>query len=175
MRPLTSRGHLPKKSTSQNTAQSGRTRVGVISDTHSLLRPEVITALTGVDKILHAGDVGSSEVLESLSKISPVVAVRGNNDKGEWAEMLPDWEVVQIGEISIYMLHNLNEIDLSPAASGFQVVVSGHSHQPSVENLRGVIYLNPGSAGPKRFKLPVALAFLEIVGQQVEVELLELD
>jgi len=147
--------------------------VGVISDTHGLVRPEAIDALRGVDVILHAGDIGGADVLETLSGIAPVVAVRGNNDKGEWAESLTDWEVVEIGAISIYMLHNLNKIDINPAGL-FQIVVSGHSHKPSVEEKRDVLYVNPGSAGPRRFKLPVSLAKLRLHDQTVHAELVEL-
>jgi len=148
-------------------------RIGVISDTHGLVRPEVIAALRGVDMILHAGDIGASHVLETLNEIPPVVAVRGNNDKGEWAEALSDWEVVEIGSVSIYMLHNLNEIDISPSG-GFQVVVSGHSHEPSIANRRGVLYVNPGSAGPRRFSLPVSVAELRVAGDKVSADLIEL-
>jgi len=149
-------------------------RIGVISDTHALLRPEAIAALKGVDMILHAGDIGNQQVLDTLNKIAPVVAVRGNNDKGEWAQQLPDWEVVEAGEISIYMLHNLKEIDISPAGAGFQVVVAGHSHQPSITEQRGVLYVNPGSAGPRRFKLPVTVAHLEIVNEKIDARLIDL-
>jgi putative phosphoesterase len=148
--------------------------VGIISDTHGLVRPEAIAALRGVDMILHAGDVGASQVLKTLNEIAPVVAVRGNNDKGEWAEALPDWEVVEIGSVSIYMLHDLKEIDISPSGAGFQVVVSGHSHKPSLEDRRGVLYVNPGSAGPRRFSLPVSIAELRVAGDRVSADLIEL-
>ena len=148
--------------------------IGIISDTHGLVRPEAVAALQGVDLILHAGDVGGPEVLETLKGIAPVVAVRGNNDKGEWATQLPDWEVTEVGSIFIYMLHNLNEIDLSPAAAGFQVVVSGHSHKASVEERKGVLYVNPGSAGPRRFKLPVTIARLRVNAGIFAAEIVEL-
>lgn len=148
--------------------------VGVISDTHGLVRPQAIEALRGVELILHAGDVGNPGVLEALNGIAPVVAVRGNNDKGEWAEELPDWEVVEIGEVSVYMLHDLKEIDISPSGAGFQVVVSGHSHKPSVEERRGVLYVNPGSAGPRRFSLPVSIARLRVKGEAVNAQVIEL-
>jgi len=148
--------------------------IGIISDTHGLVRPEAIASLRGVDMILHAGDIGASQVLETLSEIAPVVAVRGNNDKGEWAEGLPDWEVVEIGSVSIYMLHDLKEIDISPSGAGFQVVVSGHSHKPSLEDRRGVLYVNPGSAGPRRFSLPVSIAELRVVDDKVSAALIEL-
>jgi len=147
--------------------------IGVISDTHGLVRPEAIEALAGVDMILHAGDIGDSAVLDILRDIAPVVAVRGNNDKGEWSSSLPDWEVVEIGPVSIYMLHNLKEIDISPAGN-FQVVVSGHSHKPTIEEKRGVLYVNPGSAGPRRFDLPISVAHLKIEGGTVNATLIEL-
>jgi putative phosphoesterase len=148
--------------------------IGVISDTHGLLRPEAVEALRGVDLILHAGDVGSSEVLETLKGIAPVVAVRGNNDRGHWADDLPQWEVAEVGSISIYMIHDVKEIDLDPAAAGFQVVVSGHSHKPSVEERKGVLYVNPGSVGPRRFSLPVTIARLKVCGEAVIAEVVEL-
>ena len=153
--------------------KTARRLVGVISDTHGLVRPEAIEALAGVDMILHAGDVGKQEVLDKLNEIAPVVAVRGNNDKGEWAESLADWEVVEIGDVSIYMLHDVKEMEISPAGS-FQVVVSGHSHKPSVEERRGVLYVNPGSAGPRRFTLPVSVAHLHIVGERIQAKIVEL-
>jgi len=148
--------------------------IGVISDTHGLLRPETVEALRGVELILHAGDVGSPEVLDSLKGIAPVVAVRGNNDKGTWAEGLPLWEVAEVGAVFIYMIHDVKEIDLNPTAAGFQVVVSGHSHKPSVEERKGVLYVNPGSAGPRRFKLPISVARLTVSGETVSAEVVEL-
>ena len=148
--------------------------IGVISDTHGLLRPEALEALKGVDLILHAGDIGNSQVLEALQSIAPVMAVRGNNDRGEWAAELPEWEVVEVGAVNVYMLHDVKEINLNPAAEGFQVVVSGHSHKPSVEERKGVLYVNPGSAGPRRFRLPVSVARLRINGESVIAELVEL-
>jgi len=153
--------------------KAARKLIGVISDTHGLVRPKAIEALEGVDMILHAGDVGNQEVLDTLNEIAPVVAVRGNNDKGEWAESLPDWEVVEIGNVSIYMLHDVKEIDISPAGT-FQVVVSGHSHKPAIEERRGVLYVNPGSAGPRRFTLPVSVAHLRVVGEKVKANIIEL-
>jgi uncharacterized protein len=147
--------------------------IGVISDTHGLVRPQAMEALAGVDMILHAGDVGSPAVLDTLREIAPVVAVRGNNDKGEWAESLASWEVVEVGTVSIYMLHDLKEIDISPAGT-FHVVVSGHSHKPLIEERRGVLYVNPGSAGPRRFTLPISVAHLRVEGSAVNATLIEL-
>lgn len=147
--------------------------IGVISDTHGLVRPQALEALAGVEMILHAGDIGNAAVLDTLRDVAPVVAVRGNNDKGDWAESLAEWEVVEVGDVSIYMLHNLNEIDITPAGT-FQVVVSGHSHKPAVEERRGVLYLNPGSAGPRRFKLPICLAHLTVEGNTVIAKLIDL-
>ena len=152
---------------------SGKKLIGVISDTHGLVRPQAVDALAGVEMILHAGDVGDSEVLDALRDVAPVVAVRGNNDKGEWTNSLPDWEVVEIGPVSIYMLHNLKEIEISPVGT-FQVVISGHSHKPVVEEKRGVLYVNPGSAGPRRFDLPISVAHLIIEGSTVNAKLIEL-
>ena len=148
--------------------------IGIISDTHGLVRPQALEALKGVDMILHAGDIGNQDVLDSLNELAPVVAVRGNNDKAEWARSLPDWEVVEVGNVSIYMLHNVKEIDISPSGAGFQVVVSGHSHKPVVEDQRGVLYINPGSAGPRRFTLPVSLAHLHILGEKLQAKVIEL-
>jgi len=156
-----------------NKQRTQKKLIGVISDTHGLVRPEAVEALSGVDMILHAGDIGNAAVLDKLGEIAPVVAVRGNNDKGEWAESLPEWEVVEIGAVSIYMLHDLKEIDITPAGA-FQVVVSGHSHKPVVEERRGVLYLNPGSAGPRRFTLPVSLAHLRVEGSAMQAKLIEL-
>jgi len=134
--------------------------IGVISDTHSLLRPEALEALRGSDHIIHAGDVGSPQILEKLTTIAPVAAVRGNIDKGAWSHKLPETEVLELGGISIYVLHDLAQLDLKPKAAGIAVVVSGHSHIPKQETRDGVLYFNPGSAGPRRFKLPVSVGKL---------------
>jgi len=149
-------------------------RVGLISDTHGLLRPEAIAFLRGSDFIVHAGDIGDANVLNELRALAPVTAVRGNNDKGAWAEAISETEVLQIGDVFIYVLHNLAELDLDPVAAGFQVVVSGHSHHPLVEERDGVLYVNPGSSGPRRFKLPIAVAELEVSGHSVKAKLVEL-
>jgi putative phosphoesterase len=148
--------------------------VGVISDTHGLLRPAAAEALKGVEMILHAGDVGGPHVLEALADIAPVVAVRGNNDRGEWAEALPLRQVVSAGAVRLLMLHDLKELDVNPASEGFGVVISGHSHKPSAVEREGVLYLNPGSAGPRRFRLPVTLARLRIRGGAASAELVDL-
>lgn len=152
----------------------GELLIGVISDTHGLVRPEAAAALSGVDMILHAGDIGKPEVLDELTSIAPITAIRGNIDKGEWAERLPEWEVIEAGGVSIYMLHDLNEIDLVPESAGFRVVVSGHSHKPAAEERRGVLYLNPGSAGPRRFSLPVCLAHLRVAEGRVSADIIKL-
>ena len=136
--------------------------VGVISDTHGLLRPEAVEALGGVDLIVHAGDVGKEEIIFRLATVAPVVAVRGNVDRGAWAERLPFTDTVAVGDGLIYILHDVNELDLDPRAASIRVVISGHSHQPSIREENGVLSLNPGSAGPRRFKLPVGIARLEI-------------
>jgi putative phosphoesterase len=148
--------------------------VGVISDTHGLVRPEALGALKGSELILHAGDVGGPEVLEELGRVAPVVAVRGNNDRGGWAEALPGHEAVAVNDNFIYVLHDLKELDIAPAPAGFRVVVSGHSHKPLVEERRGVLYLNPGSAGPRRFKLPVTVARLKFSGADARAEIINL-
>ena len=148
--------------------------VGVISDTHGLVRPEAVEALKGSELIIHAGDVGGPEVLEELGRIAPVVAVRGNNDRGAWAEALAGYEAVEVNGAFVYVLHDLKELDIAPAAAGFRVVVSGHSHRPLAEERRGVLYLNPGSAGPRRFKLPVTVARLELNGADASAEIIDL-
>jgi putative phosphoesterase len=136
--------------------------LGLISDTHGLMRSEALDALQGSDLIIHAGDIGDPAVLESLATIAPVRAIRGNNDRGAWAAKLPATEVVELGSHSIYVLHNLMELDLDPAAAGFTTVVCGHSHKPAVEKRGSVLFVNPGSAGPRRFKLPVTVATMTL-------------
>ncbi len=148
--------------------------IGVISDTHGLLRPEAIEALRGSQHIIQAGDVGSPEIIEKLSTIAPVIAVRGNIDKGVWSRKLPQTEVLEAGDISIYVLHDLEQLDLKPAAAGFAVVVSGHSHIPKQETRGGVLYFNPASAGPRRFKLPVSVGRLIVDSGGVRGEILQL-
>ena len=138
--------------------------VGVISDTHGLIRPEAVKALEGVDMIIHAGDVGKPEILDLLGAIAPTVAVRGNMDRGDWAQELPETEVVEIGEVSIYVLHDICRLALDPFAAGFSAVIYGHSHRPFAGEQNGVLFLNPGSAGPRRFRLPVCLSIVQIEG-----------
>jgi hypothetical protein len=147
---------------------------GVISDTHGLLRPAAVSALIGCDRILHAGDVGAREILDELAQIAVVTAVRGNVDTAPWARALPETEVVAAGAASIYMLHDLSRLDLKPEAAGFRVVVSGHSHRPNFEEKNGVLYFNPGSAGPRRFSLPVSVGRLTIESGAVRGEIFEL-
>jgi putative phosphoesterase len=149
-------------------------RIGVISDTHGLLREEALAALAGSDLIIHAGDVGDPEILERLRRLAPVVAVRGNIDKAAWASALPKTTMVETGTAWIYVLHDIHELDLDPAAAGFGIVISGHSHRPSREERGGVIYLNPGSAGPRRFRLPITLARIHMGAGKFEVEMIGL-
>lgn len=148
--------------------------VGVISDTHGLLRPQAMKALTGSDLIVHAGDVGDPQILELLRGIAPTFAVRGNVDTGVWAKALPMTEVVAVGQLHLYVLHDIATLDLNPRAAGFAAVISGHSHRPDAETRGGVLYLNPGSAGPRRFTLPIALAKLRVTGDLLSHELIEL-
>ncbi|MGE5603846.1 MAG: metallophosphoesterase family protein [Nitrososphaerales archaeon] len=149
-------------------------RIGVISDTHGMLRPEAVAALAGVELILHAGDVGAVEVLLDLQAVAPVLAVRGNVDQGSWTNELPETQATQVGEVWIYMLHDVHRLDLDPAAGGFSAVISGHSHRASATTKAEVLYLNPGAAGPRRFTLPVTLALLEIEGKMIRPQLIEL-
>jgi putative phosphoesterase len=147
-------------------------RLGVISDTHALLRPEAVAALRGSDLILHAGDIGSPEVITALRAIAPVRAVRGNNDHGAWAKEFPVTDVIEAGEALIYLLHDVDELDLEPRAAGFAAVVAGHSHKPRNERKEGVLYFNPGSAGPRRFKLPIAVGRIDIAGTRLTSEVI---
>lgn len=136
--------------------------IGLISDTHGLLRPQALRALEGSDLIVHAGDVGDPQILEELKALAPVFAVRGNVDTGPWALALPETEIVEIDPVKIYVLHDVHALDLDPAAAGFQIIVSGHSHKPVRTEQGGVLFLNPGSAGPRRFDLPVTVALLRV-------------
>ncbi len=149
-------------------------KIGVISDTHGLLRHEALEMLKGVEMIIHAGDVGDPEILQKLKEIAPVVAVRGNCDKGEWAYKLNKTEVIRLGETLIYVLHNVNDVDIDLEAAGFNVVISGHSHKPLNIKHNNILFLNPGSAGPRRFNLPISMGILNIDKEKVNANLIEL-
>lgn len=165
--PSVPRYHLPMT--------NGVKEIGLISDTHGLLRKETLEALCGSELIFHAGDVGKPEILEGLRKIAPVVAVRGNVDTGAWAQSLPETVVIEEAGAWIYMLHDVNALDLDPAAAGFHIVVSGHSHKPGKMEREGVLYINPGSAGPRRFQLPVTVALLRLGRTSFQVDFVNLE
>ena len=148
--------------------------LGLISDTHGLLRPEALRALRGCQAILHAGDVGEPAILDQLSALAPLFAVRGNVDTGSWAESLPPGLAVERAGVRIYMLHDLSRLDFEPAAAGYQIVVSGHTHKPGAHRRGEVLYVNPGSSGPRRFDLPVCLARLDLLGEPWKVEFVQL-
>jgi len=148
--------------------------LGVISDTHGLLRPEALSAVQGSDAIIHSGDVGERAILDQLKAIAPTYAVRGNVDTERWCESLPRTEVVHLQNVSLYVLHNLRELDVNPKAAGFQIVVSGHTHKPNAHWDDGVLYINPGSAGPRRFSLPICLARVDLLNFPWQVEFVEL-
>jgi hypothetical protein len=150
-------------------------RIGVISDTHGLLRPEAVEALRGSAMIVHAGDIGSPEVLRELEALAPVIAVRGNNDRGPWAKALPLSETFRVGGASLHVIHDVKELDVDPRAARLSVVISGHSHRPLAEERDGVLFFNPGSAGPRRFRLPIAVGHLVVTGPRVvgDVEVLQ--
>lgn len=137
-------------------------RVGLISDTHGLMRPEALDALQGSSHIIHAGDVGRPEILDALRAIAPLTVIRGNVDVSDWAQALPETEMVTIEGVCLYVLHNLSDLDLDPAAAGIRVVISGHTHKPKIEERGGVIYINPGAAGARRFTLPVTVGSLSL-------------
>ena len=151
-----------------------RGAVGIISDTHGLLRPEALAALKGSELIIHAGDIGKPEVLESLASITPVIAIRGNNDRGPWMKKLPDVFNAEINGVRIHVIHNVKEMADDPRVDGFKLVVSGHSHKPSVIEENEVLFINPGSAGPRRFKLPVTVARLNLGGKNPGARIIEL-
>lgn len=148
--------------------------IGIISDTHGLIRPEALAALKGAELIIHGGDIGKVEVLHSLSAIAPVCAIRGNNDRGDWAQKLPDVLHLQINGAKIHVIHNVHELDGVPNAAGIRAVISGHSHKPNVVTRDDVLFLNPGSAGPRRFKLPVTIARLKIHRESLDSEIIKL-
>jgi len=149
--------------------------VGLISDTHGLLRESALRALRGSDLIIHAGDVGRAEIIDALKAVAPVVFIRGNVDKDSWASAWPETAVAEAGPVMIYVLHDVHALDLDPAAAGFRIVVSGHSHQPAQMERNGVLYINPGSAGPRRFQLPIMVARLDLAATPWQVEFIELD
>ena len=149
-------------------------RIGLISDTHGLVRKEALAALDGCRHIIHAGDIDTPDVLEKLRQLAPVTVVRGNNDRGTWADSIPVLDIVEFGAVSIYVRHDQAELDIDPVAAGFRVMVFGHSHRPMVEIRDGVLFVNPGSAGPRRFKLPVAVGELLIAGDRVDARIIEL-
>ena len=150
-------------------------RIGIVSDTHGLLRPEAVALLRGSNFIIHGGDIGDATILKQLALIAPVTAVRGNNDKGAWAQSVPATDVLQVEGVRIYVIHDISELALDPVAAGFQVVVSGHSHKPAVREDNRVLYVNPGSAGPRRFTLPIALAELVVADRVVSARVLEIE
>jgi putative phosphoesterase len=146
-------------------------KIGLISDTHGLLRPEALRALAGVEHIIHAGDIGGPEIIETLRGVAPVDAVRGNNDKGPWATQLPSWLALEFEGVGIHVLHDANEMDVDPAAAGFHVVIAGHSHKPKITERDGVLFVNPGSAGPRRFSLPVTIGYLTIAAGKAQASI----
>jgi len=148
--------------------------VGVISDTHGLLRPEALDVLRGSDMIIHAGDVGKPEVIDRLGEVAPVHVVCGNIDQGSWAAALPMTELVEVGDHRFFVLHDIAQLDVDPVAAGFAAVVFGHSHRPSIETCNGVLFLNPGSAGPRRFKLPITVARVKTSGRQIRADIVDL-
>jgi putative phosphoesterase len=149
-------------------------KVGLISDTHGLLRPEALAALAGVDRIIHGGDIGKPEILDALRAIAPLIVVRGNNDRAGWAAEIPESTELAVEGVRIHALHDVKLLAIDPAAAGMQVVVSGHSHRPSMARRAGVLFVNPGSAGPRRFSLPVSVALLDIDGASVQARIVEL-
>jgi putative phosphoesterase len=149
--------------------------IGVISDTHGLLRAEAVNALRGSDYIIHAGDIGDPAILDRLNETAPVTAVRGNVDRERWARKIPQTNVLEVEGLSLYVLHNLDELDLKPEAAGFAAVIYGHSHVPKLEKRNGVLYFNPGSAGPRRFRLPVTVGKFKVLGKKLEAEIVELE
>jgi uncharacterized protein len=149
-------------------------RVGVLSDTHGLLRPEARACLVGCDYIIHAGDIGSAEILEDLASLAPLIAVKGNNDKAPWAAHLPETDLVRLGGAFVYVIHDLAQLDIEPVGAGVQAIVSGHSHKPLTFERDGVCYLNPGSCGPRRFSLPISMGEMRIVGSDIQARTVEL-
>ncbi|RZI77637.1 MAG: metallophosphoesterase [Variovorax sp.] len=151
------------------------TRIGLISDTHGLLRPEALAFLQGCDHIVHGGDIGGPGILAQLAAIAPLTAVRGNNDRDAWADAVPETDLVQVGGVFLYALHDIAELDIDAASAGVQVVVTGHSHKPSIDRRDGVLYVNPGSAGPRRFSLPISVGELIVDGDILTPRIVELE
>jgi putative phosphoesterase len=149
-------------------------RIGLISDTHGLMRPEALDALRNSDLLIHSGDIGKPEVIIALQEIAPLVAIKGNNDRGPWARRLPDTKKIALGNTRLYVIHNVNELDFDPARRGFRVVIAGHSHKPAIHTKDNVLFINPGSAGPRRFKLPICVGRLTIQGESIEAKIIEL-
>ena len=149
-------------------------RVGLISDTHGLLRPEALAFLQGSDLIVHAGDIGNAAILAELATLAPVTAVRGNNDHGPWADQIAETEMLAVGAIHVYVIHDFGKLEIDPKAAGVRVVIAGHSHHPTVSERDGVVFVNPGSAGPRRFRLPVAIGELRLDGHHVVARTLDL-
>jgi putative phosphoesterase len=158
----------------QGTGQPGKNFVGVISDTHGLVRPQALAVLSGAERIIHAGDIGRPAVLTALEAIAPVVAVRGNNDQDAWAAAIPETAIVEVDGLRLYVLHDVKTLDFDPATATFSGVICGHSHRPRLEQQAGVWFINPGSAGPRRFTLPVTVARLYVHGGRLTAELVEL-
>jgi len=149
-------------------------RVGLISDTHGLLRPQARAFLVGCDYIVHGGDIGSAAILDELAALAPLIVVRGNNDTEPWAARLPVTEMIRVGNVFVYVIHDLAELDIDPGAAGVRVIVSGHSHKPMIEERDGILYVNPGSSGPRRFKLPISVGEITVSGSAVNARLVDL-
>jgi putative phosphoesterase len=149
--------------------------IGLISDTHRLVRPQALDALRGVDLIIHAGDIGKAEVLDALKPIAPLHAIKGNNDRGMWAKKLPGTTILSVGGVRLFLIHDVHDLDFDPFERGIAAVISGHSHKPSIVERDGVLFVNPGSAGPRRFKLPVVVGKLRIADGKLKAEIIELD
>jgi putative phosphoesterase len=149
-------------------------RIGLISDTHGLVRPEALDALRDSDLLIHSGDIGKPEVIMALKEIAPLVAIKGNNDRGPWARRLPDTKKIALENTKLYVIHNVNELEFDPASRGFRVVIAGHSHKPAIRTKDNVLFINPGSAGPRRFKLPICVGRLIIQGESIKAEIIEL-
>jgi uncharacterized protein len=151
------------------------TTIGVVSDTHGLLRPQALERLCGVDRIVHAGDIGSAELLRTLEAVAPVTAVRGNNDRGAWARALPETAILVVGKVRLYVLHDVKTLAIDPRATSIDAVIAGHSHKPALADRDGVLFMNPGSIGPRRFTLPIAMGLLTIRGSEVRGKIVYLD